>query len=208
MIWFSWTIDNEKAIIDVINSFSRKVILIAGASCAGKTTFAKFLGQSLHDSYTLNMDNYFKDLDDPTLPNADKYLSFDQLESYHLDRIGSCVDDLLNGRKVPIPIYNLELNRRQGHRMVQLYDPGTIIVDGLFAFALNLPNHDVVKVFLEADGDERCARRVKRDRLYFPNASSNSIQRVFVGKVEPAYRDLVLPYRSEADIVIDTTKRR
>ena len=116
-----WIEKNDAAILQMIESRSPPaLVLIAGASCSGKTTFAEWLGKNLSKHAIILMDDYFRDHDDPELPPyGGIYPAFDMPEAYHLDELSDDLGRLLSGENVWTPIYQISENKRTGKLGIQ-----------------------------------------------------------------------------------------
>ena len=86
-----------------------KLVLMAGPSCAGKTTSARLLKEILEskgkDVVTISLDDFFIDRDKtPLLPNGQK--DFDSPRALDTELMKECFTELFKGRKTGFPIYD------------------------------------------------------------------------------------------------------
>ncbi|MEG2985908.1 MAG: nucleoside kinase, partial [Peptostreptococcaceae bacterium] len=163
-----------------------KVILIAGPSSSGKTTFANRLGVQLRVNglipMPISLDDYFVDRDDSPRDENGEY-DFESIYSIDLNLFNDSLNKLLEGEEVEIPSYNFKLGTREwvGNK-VRLPQNGVLIVEGIHGLnptltssildvnkfkvyisaltQLNLDNHNRI-----ATTDVRKVRRIVRDYL-------------------------------------------
>ena len=200
---FEWTPENDAAILANLAETCRAVILVAGASCSGKTTFASFLARNLDDAVVIAMDRYYRDYAElKDFPNPNNYPRFDIPEAYRVDELEDDLCSLGSGRVVRIPTYDISRNRRMGSQICGLHR--RYIVEGLYAFRVRYPAYCV---FVQADYEKRYERRMARDTRNLPELDTDVIARHFE-RVERASQDLVLPQKVGADMVIVSNTER
>ena len=182
-------------------------IFISGGSCSGKTFLAKKLMLLLKNDATLiEMDDYFKDREDETLPMFGGKLSFDLPDSYHLDEIRQGLIELKESKQISVPIYDIGSNKRIGRKVVEQKE--IIIVDGLYASKVSDAIVDVnqkINVLILTSTHIRIQRRIKRDRERF-GCSSEEIINSFLKFVEPV--DKLYVSKQKADIIIQNNYRK
>ncbi len=190
----------------VLSSSKPVLVLVAGGSCSGKGYFSDRL-EKLSMRFgisvsTINMDGCFRDIDDPVLPYFGKTPIFDVPDSYHLDEIRKYVLDLILGKDIRYPEYDVWNNRRKKEKFNLIRSSDLIIVDGLFAISelADLGYCRAIKIFVEADESIRMKRRIDRDEKYGVNR--DLIKSVFLDRIAPLHMIYVEPQRSMADIVI------
>jgi len=175
-------------------------IFIAGGSCSGKTTLAGELKNHLPTSSVINMDDYFRNIDDPDLPRENGIKSFDNPGSYHLSELIDHLKKFNQRLSILTPTYDVKTNQRTvGKKMVQASN--IVIVDGLFAIDL-VKRLDINKitVFVDAPYRTRLLRRVARDKQF--GLSAEVVEHHFRCEVEPCYQRLVFPQSKVADFII------
>ena len=123
-------------IADKINKQNKKIVLIAGPSSSGKTTFAKRLAIQLIATgkipQVISLDDYYKNRDDvPEDSNGRKKL----LKTFHLFDIEQFNKDMLNLLKyqpVDTPLYDMATGlRKVESKKIQLEDNSILIVEGI-----------------------------------------------------------------------------
>ena len=172
------------AIADEIHQRGNKLILIAGPSSSGKTTFAARLGVQLCvnglNPHIISMDHYY--LDRSKIP-YDEFGEPD-LESLHaidVPQFSTDLDRLLHGETVEIPEFNFLTGKREykGH-FITLRENDVLVVEGIHGLngriSDHIPAHDKYKIFISAltqlnlddhnripTSDTRLMRRIVRD---------------------------------------------
>jgi uridine kinase len=111
-----------------------RLVLIAGPSSSGKTTFARrlsiqLLSQGLRP-YPLEMDNYFVDRD-KTPRDESGELDFDAFEALDRDRLNEDLKLLLAGESVKLPRFDFQTGKRIEGDTVQLPAGSVIIMEGI-----------------------------------------------------------------------------
>ncbi len=183
------------------------LILIAGGSCSGKSYFAARLKErctTINKSVgTVQLDYYFKDLDDPTMPrNAEGRKLFDLPGSYHLNEYKLAIGQLINGQAVNMPNYDSLANKRLVGLGPRIEPPDIIIAEGLFAISILSSDYPfAIKIYIDADQQLRLNRRIARDTMRC-GVSSEMVRDYFVNKVVPCHARFVEPQKLEADFAI------
>jgi uridine kinase len=110
-----------------------QVIVLAGPSGAGKTHLAERL-----DLPILRLDDFYKNGDDPTLPRIDlaggePIVDWDHRDSWNSDAAVAAVEELCRAGCTDAPVYDIALNSRTGHRVLDLGDSTYFLAEGIFA---------------------------------------------------------------------------
>ena len=106
---------HEKKISDIADNIVRKkcvkMVLIAGPSSSGKTTFAKRLGVQLRlngiKPVTISVDNYFIDREHTPKDENGNY-DFERIDAIDLKLFNDDLSKLLNGKEIDVPTYNFK----------------------------------------------------------------------------------------------------
>jgi uridine kinase len=110
----------------------RQVILLAGPSGAGKSRLARRLGLPI-----LQLDDYYKDGDDPTLPRFDSgAVDWDDPASWDAQAALAGVRDLCRAGITDAPVYDISANGRVGQRVIDAEDSTCFVAEGIFAAEL------------------------------------------------------------------------
>lgn len=180
------------------------VLGIAGPSCSGKTTLARFLADSLPgDNLVLSFDSYYRDF--ASLPPAEKTIfNFDAPQALDLELLHQHLKTLARGAGIERPVYQFATHSRalQG----EWVEPGDhVIVEGLFALYWPQLRHLYRAAFFVQTDDALCLeRRLARD-VTERGRTRASILAQYESQVRPMYQRFVLPTRIRADLVVDGT---
>ena len=110
-----------------------KVIVIAGPSGSGKTRLCRRLGLPV-----LNLDDFYRDGDDPTLPCLDlpggaPIVDWDDPRSWDAADALATIEELCRGGRADVPAYDIAQSRRTGHRVLDLGGATHFVAEGIFA---------------------------------------------------------------------------
>lgn len=210
-------------IADQIRREKKRIILIAGPSSSGKTTFAKRLCIQLmvngQKPLYLGTDDYFVERHQtPRLHNGDP--NFEDIEALDLDLFNDNMNSLLAGETVDLPVFNfLEGTKQFGQRIVKAQSNQPIVIEGIHGLnrtlteripeetkfkiyispltQLNIDNHNRVPTT-----DARLLRRLVRDhRTRGYSASKTFLQ---WPKVRAGEDKNIFPYNGEADVLFNS----
>ena len=124
-------------IADIIVRDNKKIILIAGPSSSGKTSFANRLRIQLVASkkrpISISMDNYFIDRD-KNLPDENGKRDFESLRALDVERFNEDLDMLISGYEVKLPIYNFITGKREDDTNIiptRIDENQPIIIEGI-----------------------------------------------------------------------------
>lgn len=172
---------------------------IAGGTGAGKTSLARLLVERLGHATVLDLDSYYLDRGALTSERRDR-LNFDEPAAFDLDLLGEHLRELVSGHPVGKPRYCFESHTRLGSEIVA--PAPVIVVEGLFALWWeDLRLLLDLKVFVDAPGDVRLLRRLKRD-VDSRGRTAESVLRQYEATVIPMHEFYVEPTRSYADLVL------
>jgi uridine kinase len=179
-----------------------RLLGIAGPSCAGKSSLARYLADRLPGGATLlPLDAYYRDRVDLE-PAARARLNFDAPEALDLELLDHQLEELAAGMAVDRPIYDFATHARQA-RTERLMPRDWIVVEGLFALHWEaLRRRYLAAIFVEAEEGLCLSRRLARDTSE-RGRSPASVRAQFLEQVCPMAHHHVLPDRGHADLVVD-----
>lgn len=199
-----------------------RVVLIAGPSASGKTTFAKrlviqLLAQGLHP-FPLALDDYFVDRDQ-TPRDASGQLDYETLQTLDLALFNQHLLDLMAGRATQLPRYNFVSGRREPGPTITLSANDVLIVEGIHglnpALVPGLPPESVYRVYVSAltqlnldrhnrvsTTDTRLIRRLVRDAATRGYSAAQTLARwESVRRGEKLY---IFPYQENSDAIFNS----
>ena len=188
------------------------IIGIAGGSGSGKTTVVKAITEQLKENVVvIPQDSYYKDLGH--LSEEEKRVhNFDHPDSIDFELLRSQLKELREGRTVEQPIYSyITCGRSQETLTVMPAD--VIIVEGILIFTdPKLRKLMDIKIFVDADDDDRLMRVMSRDIVergktveWVIERYSNTVKPMYLQFIEPSkrYADLIIPQGGHNKVAID-----
>jgi uridine kinase len=178
------------------------IIGIAGGTGSGKTTVTEKVVARLDsaDVIVIAHDSYYYDLSHFQQPTPAE-INYDHPEALETQLLIRHLNDLRDGKIVLEPIYDFSTHRRRLETR-SINPKRIIIVEGILIFVdKGLRDMMDVKIFVDADADERLLRRLKRDMLE-RGRSIDSIIDQYVTTVKPMHFEFVEPSKRWADIII------
>ncbi|HHX12810.1 MAG TPA: uridine kinase [Clostridiales bacterium] len=177
------------------------VIGVSGGSASGKTTVANRLKEVCHDSVELiSHDFYYIPHDDLTMEERAK-VNYDHPNAFDTERLVEDIKSLKQGKAIERPVYSYTKHTRLDET-VTVNPAKVIIVEGFLIFE-NSDLRDLldIKVFVDADADERLIRRIIRD-VNERGRSLESVIMQYTNTVKPMHEQFVEPYKKYADLII------
>lgn len=179
------------------------VIGIAGGSGSGKTTVVKAITEKLKGQkvVVIPQDSYYKDSSD--LSDEEKRVqNFDHPDAIEWELLCEQLKELKEGRPVQQPIYSF-ISCTRSKTETKLVEPAdVIIIEGILIFTCpELREQMDIKVFVDADDDDRLMRVVERDISERGKDVHWVIER-YSRTVKPMYLQFIEPSKRYADIII------
>ncbi|NLV98860.1 MAG: uridine kinase [Clostridiaceae bacterium] len=177
------------------------VVGVAGGSASGKTTIIEKLRVAFPDDMlVMSHDDYYKAHHDLSLENRAK-LNYDHPNAYDTDLFIEHLEALIRADSIKRPVYDYTVHNRSSEEVI-VQPKKIIVIDGI----LILENQALrelmdIKIFVDADADERLIRRIKRDTLE-RGRSLGSVLEQYRNSVKPMHDQFVEPSKKYADIII------
>ncbi len=210
-------------IADMIKEGEKKIVLIAGPSSSGKTTFSHRLSVQLRAHglrpYPLALDNYFQDREFTPKDENGNY-DFECIEAMDLELFNSDMTRLLAGEKIEIPTFNFTVGKKEykGHTM-KLNTGDVLVAEGIHALnplmTSKLPDDSKFKIYISAltqlnidehnripTTDGRLIRRIVRDARTRGNDAKDTI--AMWQSVRRGEEKYIFPFQEEADVMFNS----
>ncbi len=199
-----------------------RLVLIAGPSAAGKTTFSKRLSIQLlaHGirPFPLAMDNYFVNREQTPRDEHGNY-DFEVLEALDLPLFNQDLLALMRGDLVQLPSFNFKTGQREAGKTVQLGPEHIIIVEGIHGLnprlVPSIPRECTFRIYISAltqlnidrhnrvpTTDTRLLRRLVRDATYRGYSAEETLNRW--ESVRRGEKRHIFPYQEHADVMFNS----
>lgn len=209
---------------DIIKRPKVKMVLIAGPSSSGKTTFAKRLGLQLRlnglKPVTISVDNYFVERKDNPIDEYGNY-DFECIEAIDIKLFNSHLLSLLRGEEIEVPTFDFEHGTKvyKGNKM-KLEEDQILVIEGIHCLNDNLtmliPKEQKYKVYISAltvlnmdyynrisTTDTRLIRRIVRDNQF---RSYNALHTLRMwDSVNRGEEKNIFPFQEEADSMFNSS---
>ena len=189
------------------------IIGIAGGTGSGKTTVVRKIIQSLPEGEVtvIPQDSYYRD--NSNLPLEERLkLNFDEPAAIEFELLVNQLKDLKAGKPVEQPIYSY-LTCTRSKETIPIQPRDVIIVEGILILCdEELRNTMDMKVFVDADADDRLIRVINRDIIERGRTVEMVIDRyekvlkpMHLQHIEPTkrYADLIIPQGGNNLVAID-----
>ena len=179
------------------------IIGIAGGTGSGKSTFTNRLKAFFGEKITvIYHDNYYRRHDDIPFEER-KLINYDHPSALETDLLVQHLEELKAGRSIECPVYDFAKHNRSND-VVVINPSRVIIVEGILILQdARLRELFDMKIYVDADADERILRRAMRDMKERGRDLDNIIEQ-YLTTVKPMHYMYVAPTRYLADIVINS----
>ena len=200
----------------------RRVVLIAGPSSSGKTTFAKRLAVQLFacgkKPVSVELDNYFVDRE-KTPRDAEGNYDFEHIKAMNMKLLSKQMNALLRGEEVELPRFDFPSGRSlmSGTRL-KLSPESIVIFEGIHALnpmlTKEVPEENKFRIYASAlttimldhhnyipTTDNRLLRRIVRDYKYRGYSAEETIRRW--PSVRAGEEKWIFPFQEEADVMVN-----
>lgn len=219
---------HEKKIAQMADMISERhdtlrVILIAGPSSSGKTTFAQRLSIQLRVNglrpVAIHLDDYFLDRDKTPLNEKGEY-DFESIEAIDLNLFNTHLSELIQGREIEMPSFDFVTGQRTylGKRL-RVAQGQPIIIEGIHGLndrlTQSIPSGNKFKVYISAltqlniddhnripTTDVRLLRRMVRDHQFRSHSAQDTLR--LWAAVREGERRNIFPFQEQADVMFNS----
>ncbi|KUO77198.1 MAG: AAA family ATPase [Clostridia bacterium BRH_c25] len=212
-------------IADMIAAYDdKKLVLIAGPSSSGKTTFAQRLSVQLRVNglkpVAISIDDFFKDRVDTPIGEDGEY-DFETIDAIDIITFNDVIMRLIKGEEVEMPVYNFHTGSREWRgKKLKISEEQVLVVEGIHGLNETLtsiiPKEQKFKIYISAlthlsiddhnripTSDLRLLRRIVRDFQFRSADALSTIKRWdSVRRGEDKY---IYPFQEEADIMFNSS---
>jgi uridine kinase len=208
---------------EIANDKNIKIVLIAGPSSSGKTTFAQRLSIQLRvngkKTFALSLDDYF--VDRHLTPRDEKGdYDFETIDALDLELFNDQLLSLMTCEMVNIPVYNFKLGKREYTREpITLTKDHIIIIEGIHGLndrlTKQIPQINKFKIYISAltqlnidnhnrisTSDLRLLRRIVRDNTHRGNNALKTME--LWDNVVKGTEKYIFPYQENADAIFNS----
>lgn len=210
-------------IADLIANENKRIILIAGPSSSGKTTFANRLKIQLRVNglkpLTFSTDDYFVDREFTPLDENGEF-DFDSIKAVDVELFNKDLKNLINGEEVDLPSFNFKIGKKEyGNKKIKIDEDQLIIIEGIHGLnellTKDILKKDKYKIYISAltqlnidshnripTTDTRIVRRVVRDNYFRGHNALKTLQ--MWKSVREGEEKNIFPYQEDADVMFNS----
>ena len=178
------------------------VIGIAGGSGSGKTTVVKAITQQLGGQVVvIPQDSYYKDSSHVPVEER-RNINFDHPDAIDWKLMCQQIRELKQGRTIEQPVYSYITCSRSKTETVTVEPAEVIIIEGILIFTCKeLRDQMNIKIFVDADDDDRLMRIMVRDIAERGRNVETAIEH-YCDTVKPMHLQFIEPSKRFADIIV------
>ncbi|MDD2402007.1 MAG: nucleoside kinase [Clostridia bacterium] len=200
-----------------------RIILIAGPSSSGKTTFAQRLAVQLRvlglQPMPISLDDYFVDRVNTPKDEWGEF-NFEALEAIDISLFNQNLQELINGRQVEMPSFNFETgNREWKGKKLSVKRGHPLIIEGIHGLneklTASIDRDNKYKIYISAltqisiddhnripTTDTRLIRRIVRDNQFRGQNALRTLKQW--SSVRRGEEKNIFPYQEEADVMFNS----
>ncbi len=178
------------------------IIGIAGGTGSGKTTVVRKLVERLPQGevVVIPQDSYYKDSSNVPVEERQN-INFDHPDAFDWDLLNQQLHALKQGQAIEQPTYSYITCTRQ-EETVHVEPREVIIIEGIMALCdAKLRDEMDLKIFVEADGDDRLIRVIQRDVIERGRTAEAVMER-YTRILKPMHEQFIEPCKRHADVII------
>ena len=178
------------------------IVGIAGGTGCGKTTVVNKIMDEFpnNEVVVIPQDSYYKDNRDISLEERQK-INFDHPDSLEFSLLIDHLKQLKRGKSIEMPIYSY-LTCLRAKETITINPARVVLLDGILILAdSGLRNMLDIKVFVDADADDRLGRVIQRDIVERGRSVLKVLER-YHDTVKPSHLQFIEPSKRYADIII------
>ena len=219
---------HEKKIAQIADKITKnkdvKMILIAGPSSSGKTTFAQKLGLQLringHKPVTISVDNYF--VERPQTPrDQNGNYDFESIEAIDVELFNNDLKRLLNGETIEYPEFDFQVGtKRYKGKTMHLAEDEILVIEGIHCLNDRLTSliaqNQKYKIYISdltvlnrdrinriSTTDTRLVRRIVRDHQFRGYTAQHTLKNW--NNVNIGEEKNIFPFQEKADSMFNTS---
>lgn len=212
-------------IADQIASSEKKVVLIAGPSSSGKTTFSHRLSIQLTvlglEPHPIAMDDYFVNRENTPIDEKTGKYDFESIYAVDIEQFNKDISQLLAGKEVAMPTFNFLTGQREYKgNTLKLGEKGVLVIEGIHGLnelcSQSIKKEDKYKVYISGlttlnidahnritASDGRLLRRIVRDARTRGASAMKTIG--MWDLVRAGEGKNIFPYQEEADVMFNSS---
>ena len=178
------------------------IVGIAGGTGCGKTTVVNKIMDEFpnNEVVVIPQDSYYKDNRDISLEERQK-INFDHPDSLEFSLLIDHLKQLKRGKSIEMPIYSY-LTCLRAKETITINPARVVLLEGILILAdPGLRNMLDIKVFVDADADDRLGRVIQRDIVERGRSVLKVLER-YHDTVKPSHLQFIEPSKRYADIII------
>ncbi len=178
------------------------IVGIAGGTGSGKTTVVKKVIDRFpnEEVIVIPQDAYYKDNSKIPLEERQK-INFDHPDSLEFSLLIAHLQKLRNGQSIEMPVYSY-LTCLRSKETITVKPARVVLVEGILVLTdIGLRNMLDIKVFVDADADDRLGRVIRRDIVERGRSVLMVLER-YHDTVKPSHLQFIEPSKRYADIII------